>query len=69
LNQVLVPRYVDLIVGSGSKGLGHMPIYKTIDLIPAFEIRSCGQEVPLPLQTTSFAKETLLFDIINPPST
>jgi hypothetical protein len=46
-----------------------MLIYKTIDLIPAFEIRSCGHEVLVPLQTTSFAKETLLFDIINPPST
>jgi hypothetical protein len=60
---------VDLIVGSGSKGLGHMQVYKMIDLIIALDIRSCGQEVPVPLQTTSFAKEILLFDIVNPPST
>jgi hypothetical protein len=69
LNHVLAPRCVDLIVGSGSKGPGQMSVYKTIDLIPALDIRSCGQEVFVPLQTTSFAKETLLFDIIHPPST
>jgi hypothetical protein len=46
-----------------------MQVYKMIDLIIALDIRSCGQEVPVPLQTTSFAKEILLFDIVNPPST